>query len=157
MITVGEDSSLIKYRNAQVGGASYVPYEISVPTQLCFSWKIINLYSVAVRPCKVKLSLCLSNWALCHEGIWGSGYIDPHFLNLSTSWKWVVSFPLYLLGKGLWYPLDRRLGGPQSQSGWHGEEKILDPTRAQTLTPGHPACSLSLYWRYPDSLGKTLY
>jgi len=32
----------------------------------------------------------------------------------------VVSFtprPLYLQRKNPWYPLDRRLGGPQSQSG----------------------------------------
>jgi hypothetical protein len=52
----------------------------------------------------------------------GSGCIDPHFPDLGTSWRWVVSFtprPLYPL-----YPLDRRLGGPQNQSGWHGEEKI---------------------------------
>jgi hypothetical protein len=28
---------------------------------------------------KVKLSLCLTNWALHHEGVWGSGCIDPHF------------------------------------------------------------------------------
>jgi hypothetical protein len=34
-----------------------------------------------------------------------------------------------------WYPLARRLGGPQSQSGRHGEVKILDPTGIQTLTP----------------------
>jgi hypothetical protein len=38
----------------------------------------------------------------------------------------VVSFtprPLYPQGKCLWYPLDRRLGGPQSHSGRGGEEK----------------------------------
>jgi hypothetical protein len=29
----------------------------------------------------------------------------------------------------------RKLGGPQSRSGQHGEEKILDPTGAQTSTP----------------------
>jgi hypothetical protein len=40
------------------------------------------------------------------------------------------------LGKSLPpYPLDRRLGGPQNRSGWHGEEKILDPTRTQTPIP----------------------
>jgi hypothetical protein len=53
-----------------------------------------------------------------------SGCIDTHFLDLSTSWKWVVSFtpqPLNPWGKRPWYPLDRRLGGPQSWSGWHGE------------------------------------
>jgi hypothetical protein len=33
------------------------------------------------------------------------------------------------------YPLDRRLAGPQSRSGRHGEEKILDPTETQTPTP----------------------
>jgi hypothetical protein len=27
-----------------------------------------------------KLSLCLSNWALCHQYIWGSGGIAPSFL-----------------------------------------------------------------------------
>jgi hypothetical protein len=38
----------------------------------------------------------------------------------------VVSFttrPLYPQGKSPWYPLDRRLGGPQSRSGCGGEEK----------------------------------
>jgi hypothetical protein len=34
----------------------------------------------------VKLSLCLSN-SLRHEGVWGSGYLDPHFLDLGTSWR----------------------------------------------------------------------
>jgi hypothetical protein len=29
----------------------------------------------------VKLSLCLSNQALRHGGVWGSGCIDPHFLH----------------------------------------------------------------------------
>jgi hypothetical protein len=33
------------------------------------------------------------------------------------------------------YPLDRRLGGPQSQSRRREEEKILDPTRTPTPTP----------------------
>jgi hypothetical protein len=60
--------------------------------------------------------------------------------------------PLYPRGKSPQYPLDRRLGGPQSQSGRHGEMKILAPTRAQTPTPGHPARSQSLYrLRYPGS------
>jgi hypothetical protein len=38
----------------------------------------------------------------------------------------MVSFtprPLYSQGKGPWYSLDRRLGGPQSHSGCGGEEK----------------------------------
>jgi hypothetical protein len=24
---------------------------------------------------------------LSHEDVWGSGYIDPHFLDLGTSWR----------------------------------------------------------------------
>jgi hypothetical protein len=33
------------------------------------------------------------------------------------------------------YSLDRRLGGPQSRSGRHGEVKILGPTRTETPIP----------------------
>jgi hypothetical protein len=86
---------------------------------------------------KVKLSLYLTNWALCHEGIWGSGCIYPHFLDLGTSWRWVVSFtpwPLYTRGKSPQYSLDRRLGGPQSRSGRREEVKILIPNRTWTPT-----------------------
>jgi hypothetical protein len=57
---------------------------------------------------------------LLTEGVWGSGCIDPHFLDLGTSWRKVVSFtprPLYTRGKSPRYPLDRSLGGPQSRSG----------------------------------------
>jgi hypothetical protein len=47
----------------------------------------------------------------------------------------VTSRPLYLQGKSLRYPWDRRLGGPQSRSGRYGEVNILDPTGSQTPTP----------------------
>jgi hypothetical protein len=33
--------------------------------------------------------------------------------------------------KELWYPLDRKLGGPQSQSGRGGEEKNSQPLQGQ--------------------------
>jgi hypothetical protein len=42
----------------------------------------------------------------------------------------VASFtlrPLYLQGKNPWYPLNRRLGGPQSLSGRGGEKKNSQP------------------------------
>jgi hypothetical protein len=90
-----------------------------------------------LEPVKVKLSLCVSNYALPHECVWGSECIDPYFLHLGTSWRWVVSFtprPLNPRGKSSRYPLDRKLGGPQSQSGRRGEEKILDPTGSRTPT-----------------------
>jgi hypothetical protein len=85
-----------------------------------------------------KLSLCLTNQALRHEDVWGSGCVDPSFLDFGTTRWWVVIFtslPLYLRGKSPWYLLDRRLGGPQNRSGRRGGEKILDPTGTRTLTP----------------------
>jgi hypothetical protein len=42
---------------------------------------------IYVKGKKVKLSLCLTNYALRHEGVWESGCIDPHFLDLGTSWR----------------------------------------------------------------------
>jgi len=48
----------------------------------------------------------------------------------------VVSFtprPPCPQGKSPWYPLDRRLGGPQSHSGRGGEEKNSSP--CQELNP----------------------
>jgi hypothetical protein len=79
----------------------------------------------------------------------GSGCIDPRFLDLSTNWRWVVSFtprPLYLR-----YPLARRLGGPLSRSGRRGEEKILDPTGTRNSDPlvVHPVASHYTYWAIP--------
>jgi hypothetical protein len=50
----------------------------------------------------------------------------------------VVSFTprsLYPRGKSSWYPLDRRLGEPQSRYGRHVEVKILDHTGTGTPTP----------------------
>jgi hypothetical protein len=77
------------------------------------------------------LSLCFFfNWAPRHEGALGNGGISPRILDLGTRWRWVVSFtpqPLYSQGKDPWYPLDRRLGGPQSRSGRCGEKKNSQP------------------------------
>jgi hypothetical protein len=44
-------------------------------------------YSHIAKLKKLKLSLCLINQALRHEDVWGSGGIDPCFLDLSTSWR----------------------------------------------------------------------
>jgi hypothetical protein len=64
---------------------------------------------------KVKWSLCF-NWARRHGGVLGE-------------WKPVVSFTLYPQGKSPWYPLDRRLGRPQSRSGRDSKDKIPSPRR----------------------------
>jgi hypothetical protein len=46
------------------------------------------------------------------------------------------------------YPLDRRLGGPQSPYGRRGEEKILDPTGSRTPTPRPSSPVASRYTDY---------
>jgi len=57
------------------------------------------------------------NWAPSQETILGSGAIALHILDLSTWWSEWSSFtpqPLYPHRKSPWYPLDRRLGRPQT-------------------------------------------
>jgi hypothetical protein len=58
----------------------------------------------------------------------GNGGVVPYILNLSTKWRWVVSFtprPLFSTGNSPWYPFDTRLSWPQSWSGRCGRrEKI---------------------------------
>jgi len=64
-------------------------------------------------------------------------------INLGTRWKWVVSFlpwQLYPQGKKPWYPLDKRLGGSQSQSGPGSKERKSQPLLGSN--PSHPAHSL---------------
>jgi hypothetical protein len=58
------------------------------------------------------------------KAYWGVAVQLHSFFDLGTRWRWVVSFmprPLYPQGKSPWYPLERRLGGPQSHSGRGGE------------------------------------
>jgi hypothetical protein len=108
-------------------------------------WKCGTVHIFGNYSKKVKLSLCLTNWAPCHEGVWGSGCIEPHFLYLGTIWRWVVSFthrPLYPREKSYQCPLDRRLGGPQSRSGrrwensWHYQDSKSDPSLVRLRYPG---------------------
>jgi len=61
----------------------------------------------------------------------------PLILNLGTRWVWEVYFtpwPLYPM-----YPLNRRLGGPHSQSGLFGRDKI--PCSCKDCALDHPTCS----------------
>jgi hypothetical protein len=41
--------------------------------------------SVNDKMVNVKSSLCLTNYALRHEDVWGSGSIDPRIFDLATS------------------------------------------------------------------------
>jgi hypothetical protein len=56
-----------------------------------------EMHAIKTRAAKnlgknVKLSVYLTNYALRHEGVWGSRCIDPYFFDLGTSWRGVVSF-----------------------------------------------------------------
>jgi hypothetical protein len=98
-----------------------------------------------------QLSLCF-NWAPRHEGVLLSGRIVLRILDFDSRWRWVVSFtprPLKPQGKSSWYPLDRRLRGPQSHSGRGGEEKNCQPLPGLE-NPDHPARRPALYrWAIP--------
>jgi hypothetical protein len=72
----------------------------------------------------------------------------------------VVGFtprPIYPRRKSSRYPLDWRLGGPQSRSGRGGEEKISQPPPGiEAPNPDRPARSQSLYrLSYPGCLKGT--
>jgi hypothetical protein len=58
-----------------------------IPRKLIDKYAFITHKHTYLHRVKVKLSLCLTNYAIHHQGLWGSGCIDPHFLDLSTSWR----------------------------------------------------------------------
>jgi hypothetical protein len=67
----------------------------------------------------------LFNWAPRLEGVLGewrysSTYWLRHYMEVSGQFHAPAALPPE---KSPWYPLDRRLGGPQSRSGRGGEEK----------------------------------
>jgi hypothetical protein len=79
----------------------------------------------------------------------GNGCIDPHFLDLGTSWRWVVNFtprPLYPRGKvGGW--VDLRAGLDDLE-----KRKFFTLPGFEVWPLGRPARSQSLYrLRYPGS------
>jgi hypothetical protein len=59
----------------------------------------------------------------------GSGVITAFIFNLVLGWgEWSnLHLTVLLLEKKSWYPLNRRLGGSQSQSEQFGEEKVFCP------------------------------
>jgi hypothetical protein len=82
--------------------------------------------STPVGKCKIVPVLSQSStiqWRYVGQWRYSSTILD-----LSTRWRWVVSFTLlqlYPRGKSTRYPFDRRVGGPQSRPGRCGEEKNL--------------------------------
>jgi hypothetical protein len=92
-----------------------------------------------LKYCKVKLSLCLTNYAPRDTEVWGSEGIDPAFFTSVLDGGGQLYAPATLRqGKQPRYQLDRRLREPQSRSGRCGvEEKSL--ALARNRTPIVPA------------------
>jgi hypothetical protein len=64
----------------------------------------------------------------------GSGCIDPQFLDLGTTWKWVVNFtprPLYPRGKSSRYPLDITIWSRENSSPYR--DSNYDPSVVQPV------------------------
>jgi hypothetical protein len=81
-----------------------------------------SLFSVSHTTCFVTLTGCCVIKAKLQ--------LSLRFTRHHARWRWVVSFtlqPFYPQGKSTRYPLNRRLGGSQSQSGHGGEEKNSQP------------------------------
>jgi hypothetical protein len=76
--------------------------------------------------------------------------IALNFLDLGIKWRWAVSFTPQ--GKRPRYPLDRRLGGPQSRSGRCGEEKNLELLR---IEPG--SSSPRIFWDVTPYISVGIY
>jgi hypothetical protein len=86
------------------------------------------------------------------KAYWENEGIAPRILDLGTRWRWVVSFtprPFYSQGKSRWYPLDRKLSGPQKRSGRCGEGK-----NSQPLLGIEPAINQPLAQRYTAELSR---
>jgi hypothetical protein len=80
--------------------------------------------------------------------VWGSGCIDPHFLDLGTSWRWVIGFtprPLNPRGNSSWYTFDRRLVDPRASLDDVEKRKFLNLPGLELRPLSRPACSQPLY------------
>jgi hypothetical protein len=101
---------------------------------------------------KTVYQTCYKVKALCHKGIWGSGCIDPCFLDLGTSWRWVVSFtlqPFYSwgespvpIGKGAWWapePVWTTWGRTNS---WPYQDSNSDPSVVQPVANRYTNCAI---------------
>jgi hypothetical protein len=74
--------------------------------------------------------MCLINYALCHEDVWGSVGRALPFLTLESDQFYDVA-ALPPRRKVTQYPFVRMLYGPQSRSGRCGEKKQHAPVRVR--------------------------
>jgi hypothetical protein len=114
------------------------------------SWAQCKAKELPVKVRKVKLSLCLINEALCHKDIWGSGCIDPRFLDLSTSsgGEWSASRPGHFTA-GERAPSTHCVGswvGPRAGLADVEKIKFLALLGLELWPLSRQARSQSLYW-----------
>jgi hypothetical protein len=105
---------------------------VVIVTSICCvrCWWISLLISIAV---KGKLPLCLAtSWRHMGEWMYTSIFFWPRHWREVSGHSCPGRFTPRKIAP---YPLDRRLGGPQSRSGRHAEENIVDPTGTRASTP----------------------
>jgi hypothetical protein len=117
---------------------SYLRQELLLPRQTLLSKRWYPLIGVKVKVVPVHNQSSTTPWRRKGQWMYRSTFSWPR-----TSWKWVVRLtpqPLYPRGKSPRYPLDRRLGGPQSRSRRRGEncwpyrDSNSDPSVVQPVT-----------------------
>jgi hypothetical protein len=90
-----------------------------------------------------------------HEGVWGSGCIDPHFLDFCISWRWMVNFSPSCFTAAERAPGTHWIGGwVDPRAGLDNMEKwkFLPPPGLELRPLGRAARSQPRYrLRYPGS------
>jgi hypothetical protein len=91
--------------------------------------------------------------------IWGGEWkYNSTILDSAIRWRWVVSLtprPFYFRGNSARYPMNRRLGGFQIQSGCYEEEEKLNPARIPSLAV-QPTVRRYTDWTLPAPI-KPIY
>jgi hypothetical protein len=110
---------------------------------------------------KVKLSLCLINWASCHEDVWGvEVYIHVFLTSAAGGGEWSASF------SGRFSPGESAPGihwiggsvGPRTGLDDVERRKILPLPGFELRSLGRPARSQSPYWQsYPGRIRCVIY
>jgi hypothetical protein len=120
----------------------------------CYVWQRRCVRPAWVIVSEGKIVSVLNYLSIHHEDVWWSGCIDPGFLDLGTSWRWVVSFtprPLYPRGKSPRYPLNTRLSGPvwttwRSENSWPYRDSNSDPSVGQPEASRYTDWAIAVLW-----------